>query len=106
MSYDVWLEVHSGPGATVTAFDANHTSNTAVMWRSAGCDLSKFDGKPAVDLIDPLGRAIVELLDHKPVYQRMEPGNGWGSLESTIQFLVDIHEACRVHSFAVVRVSS
>jgi hypothetical protein len=107
MSYDVWLEVRTGPNrdATMTAGWWNYTSNGAPMWRAAGCDLAEFHGRPAFDLAPVAAAAAAEIAAHPSKYRDLEPDNGWGSMAGVIEYLGDIAEACALHQFAVVRVS-
>jgi hypothetical protein len=104
MSYDVTLQVWSGPGAVAWVFDGNYTSNCARMWRAAGCDLAEFDGRPATELGPVAAAAAADIASHPSKYRDLEPDNGWGSMAGVIEFLGDIAEACATHQFAVVRV--
>jgi len=104
VSYDVSLELPDGD-QTVSVFERNHTSNTAPMWRKAGCDLAEFDGRSAGELGPIVARAIAAIVTEPEAYRPMEPGNGWGSLPSTVRFLVDIWDACTDSPEATVRVS-
>lgn len=104
MSYDVYLEV-TDKGVTEDVFERNHTSNTARMWRAAGCDLAEYDGKPASELGPAIARAIAAIVTEPAKYQPMEPSNGWGTLRSTLHFLMAIWEACADWPDATVRVS-
>ncbi len=62
MSYDVSMNcTHCGS----ILLDRNHTSNTACMWRAAGCDLAEFHGKTAAELA-PVLEAKVHTLKGEP----------------------------------------
>jgi len=114
MSYDVSL--YAGPqtpchacghsalegGKELASF--NHTSNTAQMWREAGCDLAAFHGKLASELAPVLLQALVAIQDNSDYYRRHEPSNGWGTLKSTVQFLNRIYLTCLANPNAVVGV--
>lgn len=114
MSYDVALMVgsqtpcptcgHSAFEGGKEVYSRNHTSNTAQMWRDAGCDLAEFDGKLAFELADSLQQAISKIEASPDDYRKYEPSNGWGDLDTTLAFLRGIYEACTVHPRAVVRV--
>lgn len=103
MSYDVSLEIDTGRQQHVVE-EFNHTSNTAQMWREAGCNLAAYDGVPARWMVQPLARAITEIQSNRDHYLRMEPENGWGTVESTVKFLTDLWTACVQHPSATVRV--
>lgn len=103
MSYDVSLLADTG-GEPVTVWDYNHTSNTVAMWTAAGCDIAAFDGKQASELMMPAYDAMTMLALRPDAYRHMEPGNGWGTVESTKDFLRAIAEACKKYPRTTVRV--
>lgn len=82
----------------------NHTSNTANMWREAGCDLAAYDGKLAKELEPALHNAIIQIIETPQKFKEMEPSNGWGTVKSTLAFLRNIQEECLRHPEAVVEV--
>lgn len=103
MSYDVSLVAETG-GEPAYVWDRNHTSNTSAMWRAAGCDIAEFDGMKAHELGRAAHMAYMVLLRNKGDYRSMEPRNGWGTVESTIEFLHDIDAACKKYPMTTVRV--
>lgn len=108
MSYDVYLLNTADldtDGDPFCVFERNHTSNTGPMWRAAGCDLAEFDGKTAAELGPAVARAIAAITIEPEKYRPMEPANGWGTLPSTVRFLVDIWEACTEHPDTTVSIS-
>lgn len=97
MSYDVWLTIDTGGREPVSVWEANHTSNTAAMWRKAGCDLAELHGREATD-VAPLARAAIRaILDDLVEYSKLNPANGWGSVDSCVRFLESIADACEAH---------
>lgn len=90
----------------VDLFESNHTSNTACMWREAGCDLRDFDGKTSAELFPALRSAISQMQEQRGRFRRMEPENKWGTYESTLKFLGEILAACHDHPEAIVEVSA
>lgn len=104
MSYDVSLEVDAGGPDPVLAADFNHTSNTAGMWREAGCDIAAFDGKPATEFATALWTAITDMSARPGHYRQQDPPNGWGSSETCLEFLQNLHRACVAYPLATVRV--
>ena len=114
MSYDVDLHIgpqtpcpmcgHSAQESGKEVFSRNHTSNTAEMWRKAGCDLAAYDGKLAHELAAALESAIVEIASHPDTYREFEPANGWGNMDTTLAFLRAIHSACLEFPSAVASV--
>lgn len=104
MSYDVYLMADTG-GEPFPVWDRNHTSNTSSMWRAAGCDIAEFHGKKAHELKRAAHTAFMVILRNKGDYRSMEPGNGWGTVESTLDFLSDIETACAKYPMTTVEVS-
>ena len=105
MSYDVDLYADTGGPERVSVFERNHTSNTAVMWREAGCDLAEYNGRPAAELVAPLELAVADIEFRPGHYAQWNPPNGWGSVETTLEFLRDIRDGCLAHPQTTVRVS-
>lgn len=105
MSYDVYLEVDAGGPEPVKAYWRNHTSNTAVMWREAGCDIADFEGAGAGTFSVALASAIADIEARPDHYAQWNPENGWGSVETTLAFLRDLSDACENYPAAKVRVS-
>lgn len=113
MSYDVSLISKKAekcptcghdPSGAETYFSANHTSNTAGMWRHAGCDIAEFDGKLASELGASLKVAIDAMRANPGLYKPMEPDNGWGTYESTLKFMINVLLACESNPDAEVHV--
>jgi hypothetical protein len=104
MSYDVYLEAATG-GEPATIWERNHTSNTSGMWSEAGCDIAAFDGCSGAALGQAAHEAIMAISSNVPKYRTMEPGNGWGTVETTLAFLHDIHNACTRYPATTVRIS-
>jgi hypothetical protein len=105
MSYDVYLEIDTGGTEPVEVSWLNHTSNTAAMWRAAGCDIAECDGRPAANFAEGLASAIEAIESDPDRYRQYEPPNGWGTLETTLKFLRDLLHACQCHPRTTVRVS-
>lgn len=105
MSYDVSLTIDTGAPEATVVYSRNHTSNTAQMWREAGCDIAAFDGMPAPEFAASLGPAIEKMKAEPDRFRAYEPGNGWGSFETTIEFLTELLIACGTHPKTTVEVS-
>lgn len=104
MSYDIDLMADTG-GEPVSIWSRNHTSNTACMWRAAGIELRDYHGGLASALRGPAHDACVKIIEEQDRYKKMEPGNGWGTVASTILFLTDIANACTRYPKTTVEVS-
>lgn len=103
MSYDVSLEADTG-GEPVEIWTRNHTSNTGCMWRDAGLDLVAYEGAKASALRSAAHEACGVILENMEKYRAMEPGNGWGTVVSTVEFLTDISNACARYPATTVRI--
>lgn len=106
MSYDVYLEVDAGGPEPIEAYWRNHTSNTAGMWRKAGLDIRACSGVGAAQFAEGLAGALTAMRESPSDYLPMNPPNGWGSYETTLEFLGDLLGACQMYPRATVRVSS
>lgn len=101
MSYDVYLEDERGN----YHLDLNYTSNCAPMWRDAGADLGRFNGKAVSQCQPILWDAILVMVQNPTRYREMEPSNGWGHYSTCLEFLCRIHEAMRENPTCRVLVS-
>lgn len=104
MSYDVHLEVDTGAGNTVEAYWRNMTSNVAGMWCDAGADLREMKGRCAAECVPLLTAAIDKMVADPARYRAMEPSNGWGTYEGTLEFLRALRDAMQDHPATTVRV--
>lgn len=104
MSYDVSLMAETG-GEAVQVWDRNHTSNTSAMWRAAGCDIAEFHGRKPHYLGSAAAHAFTEIYLNRENYRPMQPDNGWGTVESTLDFLAAISLACEKYPMTTVDVS-
>lgn len=104
MSYDVDLMIDTGGPEMVSVYSRNHTSNTSGMWRAAGCDIAEFHDKPASEFAAALAPAIEKLKATPEEFRQYEPANRWGTLDSTIEFLSDLLDACEKHPKTTVSV--
>jgi len=87
-------------------FWRNHTSNTAPMWKKAGCDLAKFDGKPASELTKPLLLAMNKMVQDESHYRSLDAPNKWGTYDSTLDFLDAVWNACLLFPDEIIRISA
>lgn len=84
----------------------NHTSNTAAMIKEVcGSYPSEWDGKKCADMYPVLMQGISLLNLHPQRYRQFEPDNGWGTVETTIDFLQKIADTCDKYPTAVLEIS-
>ena len=94
MSYDVSLMQADALGDEHEVFWRNYTSNTAIMWREAGCDLAEFHDKPALVLAESLRPAVADMANRPSHYGQWDADNGWGNYAGTLAFLAEILDGC------------
>lgn len=106
MGYWLYLEVDTGAGNSVEAFETNFTSNLTPMWHEAlGRHLRDFDGAPASEAAGPLA-AGVQVMEGDPArFEALNPANGWGDASGALTLLRDLRDACEAHPAAHIRVS-
>lgn len=98
MSYDVSFKAKlegAEQWVYVGADWINHTSNTAnIIKEVCGSYPSQWDGKKCSELIPVLEQGIKLLTDNPQRYYHLEPENGWGTVQTTLSFLIQIANNC------------
>lgn len=84
---------------TTTIFQNNITHNLVPMATKAGLykilwHPEQTDINIAEDLIIPLLKGLVKLLNDPIGYRKLNPENGWGTYEQLVQFVKDYLKAC------------
>lgn len=100
-------DVHAGADQWVYVGDdwINHTSNTAAMIKEVcGSYPSEWNGKRCADMYPVLMQGASRLCLHPKRYRQFEPGNCWGTVESTAEFLRQIADNCDKFPTAVIEV--
>lgn len=108
MSYDVSFKAKlEGADQWVYVGDdwINHTSNTAAMIKEVcGTYPSEWNGKKCSDMYPVLMQGASLLNLDRRHYRQFEPSNGWGTVDSTIDFLTKIADNCCKFPTAVIEV--
>lgn len=108
MSYDVSFKAKlegTDQWVYVGADWINHTSNTASMIKEVcGSYPSQWNGKKCSDMLPVLTQGIELLRNNPQKYYHLEPGNGWGTVATTITFLMQIEENCKNFPTAIIEV--
>ena len=102
MSYGVRLT------ATVptTVHEAGITSNLGPMFRQAlGYGLKDLP-TDATACIEPLERAVHDMIVSPDTYRELNPPNGWGDYDGALTFLQRLLQACREYPNAAVEIHS
>jgi len=68
----------------------NMTSNVAPMWRLAGADLAAMNGMDTVRARIMLAGAVHAMLLRPEDFKKLNPENGWGDYEGTVQYLMKL----------------
>lgn len=107
MSFDVYLEIDTGGEYTATVADVgNITYNVNPMFHEAlGYGLRQTDGRNAGELLPELRKGIADMQDRPAVCTAMNPENGWGNAQVTLEYLQGFAAACAAHPKATVRVT-
>ncbi|NCC06737.1 MAG: hypothetical protein EOM30_01515 [Clostridia bacterium] len=109
MSYDVSFKAKlDGAEQWVYVGDdwINHTCNTSAMIKEVcGSYPSDWNGKSCEELIPVLDAGVTELMRYSQRYRQFEPSNGWGTVETTIEFLSNILKNCKMYPTAVIEIN-
>lgn len=83
----------------------NHTSNTAAMIKEVcGSYPSEWNGKKCADMYPVLMQGASLLTINSQKYKAFEPSNGWGTVETTLDFLMKIADNCDKYPTAALEV--
>jgi len=108
LSYDIYFRAKlegMDKWVNIEEESINHTYNTSSMISAAiGITPSGFDGKKAKDILPLVREAIKKLKEEPEVYRLYEPENKWGTLESTLKFLIKIEAMCAEYPETIVDV--
>lgn len=108
MSYDISFKAKlEGVDQWVCVGDPfiNFTSNTANMIKEVcGSYPSQWNGKKCSDMY-PILMQGASLLNNDPQkYKQFEAKNGWGTVNSTRDFLMDVADNCQKYPTAILEV--
>jgi len=110
MSYDIDIQIDTGTGDLHTIEEVgNYTSNLAGMWWDAfGYSFADLDGRSCSEAAPLIAAALVKMRDpaNFEKYKAMEPSNGWGDMDSAIDFVQKTHDACLRHPRGQLRISN
>lgn len=103
MSLDFSLEII----APTYIYDGNMTHNVAPMWRKAGVynALYNSEGQLAKDILEELKKGKEEMLAFPEEYKKLNPENGWGDYDSSLNFLNTIIMACEKWPHGIIHIS-
>jgi hypothetical protein len=83
--------------------ELNFTSNTSIMIKEVcGSYPSEWNNIKCSEMIDVLYKGINRLKDSPNKYKKYEPRNGYGTVESTIEFLERIKTNCELYPYAKI----
>lgn len=105
MSYDIWLEIDTGGGHTLSTDFSNYTSNVSGMWEEAlGYSLADLNNKLAKECIEDLKDAVDTMYENPEYYTSLNPENSWGNYEGALEYLEWVLRECRRHPNCRVKV--
>lgn len=109
MSYDVNFKTKlEGTDQWVYVGDdwINHTYNTAAMIKEVcGSSPSDWDGRKCADMYPVIAQGATLLQNNPQRYRQFEPSNGWGTVETTLDFLMKIADNCEKYPTAVIEIT-
>ena len=115
MSYDAYMRIDTGGEYLATVCEiGNMTSNVSPMWRRAisaatgqEMGLADLEGKTGAEIAPILNKALGHICDpaNATEYRAMNPSNGWGDVNSAVQYLRAILDACNQHPKAMLYIS-
>lgn len=83
----------------------NHTNNTAAMIKEVcGSYPSNWDNMKCSELLPVLQNGVKLLRSHSQEYRKFEAKSGFGTVETTLEFLDSIRKACEDYPTAVLSV--
>ena len=59
----------------------------------------------ANELIEPLSKALIEMIKNRKKYERFNPENNWGSYDTLVEFVFRYLQACADYPNADIEVS-
>lgn len=92
-------------------FHGNITGNLYPMANAAGCALlfwepAEMNVSNAASAIPHLEKALSYIIRHRTELEQFNPGNGWGSYDTLLQFTCEYLDACRSFPTAIVSISA
>lgn len=83
----------------------NHTSNTSAMIKEVCSSYpSEWDDYRCSEILPIIETGCTILRSHSQQFRQFEDAKGWGTVESTLKFLDDIHKGCEEYPTAVLEV--
>lgn len=109
MSYDVSFRAKlEGIDQFVSVGEErNYTSNMSKAIAVASKQnktIKDFNGMRTTDVLPILQTIIWEFIDKPQEYRQYEPSNGWGSIETCLEFLLWFNYQCEMYPTAIVEV--
>ncbi len=109
MSYDISLmvKVEGIDKFVEVAEGGNTTYNVRELIKQASGWVIKDTGNNglAEDIGKLVEESIRQLSDRPELYRQYEAKNGWGTVECTLEFFIELLNACKDHPYAYVFVS-
>lgn len=108
MSLDIYLRSLDGDTAGVWVGNITHNLNKMAevagvykhLWRPEELGIER-----PVDLIVPLLKGAVFMLENAALCQQYSPKNGWGTYDDLLEFILGYAEKCAKYPFSEIIVS-
>ena len=87
MSYD--FELQTPNETSLSGTSRNYTSNVgAILTKALEMNIHDCNGKKGCELNSIFLKAISNILNNRNEYKKLEPENGWGSVDGVLELLV------------------
>lgn len=105
MSYDISLEIQSGSNKFVDIETWNPTYNIGPMFRSAlgHNGIHVFNGMRGSDAVQLLEKAIEDIEQNYIEYEKLNPPNGWWSVETLEETLRSMKRSAEENNLCIFR---
>lgn len=108
MSYDIDLEIQTGPQASMSVWSNNITSNVYPMFKKLFGEegIKTFHDKKAGDCFLSLEAGVKEMQENRAEFEKLNSQNGWGTVEHVLPFLQGFAMACKIHRYTTIKIFS
>ena len=105
MSWDILLKINTGKEDREVVDCGNYTYNVAPMYQKAmGKTISDFNNMKCKDAISILEKGVKEMEENPDVYKKMNPENGWGDYEGSLDYLKNFLKECRQNPECIIEI--
>lgn len=102
MSWDVCVSAMK----ETEVYERNVTwNNGAIFVKALGCEFRELDGKSCREVVMLLNRAIADIAQNRSAYAELEPENGWGGIDDSLDLLRGLRQSCEEYPDGHIHIS-